>query len=73
MEWVGAHSAGGCARTEAKPSKKTFTPSDRDIQPKRRTKRIEEQATDAKLATELTIGSVMSDHNEPKLYEFPNS
>ena len=73
MEWVGSQSAGGCARTEAKPSNKTFTPSDRDIRPKRRTKRIEEQAADAKLATELAIGSMMSDHNEAKLNEFPNS
>ena len=73
LEWVGAQSAGGCARTEAKPSNKTFTPSDRDIRPKRRTKRIEEQAADAKFATDLAIGSVMSDHNEAKLYEVPNS
>ena len=49
MEWVGAQSAGGCVRTEAKPSNKTFTPPDRDIRPKRRTKRIKEQAADAKL------------------------
>ena len=73
MEWVGAQSAGGCARTEAKPSNKTFTPSDRDIRPNRRTKWIEEQAADAKLATDWTIGSVMSDHNEANLHEFPNS
>ena len=63
----------GCARTEAKPSNKTFTPSDRDIRPKRRTKRIEEQAADAKLTTEMIIGSMMSDQNEAKLNEFPNS
>ena len=73
MEWVGAQSAGDCARTEAKPSNKTFTPSDRDIRPKRRTKWIEEQAADAKLTTEMIIGSMMSDQNEAKLNEFPNS
>ena len=73
IEWVGAQSAGGCARTEAKPSNKTFTPSVRDIRPKRRTKWIEEQAADAKLTTEMIIGSMMSDQNEAKLNEFPNS
>ena len=59
LERQQSKSAGGCARTEAKPSNKTFTPSDRDIRPKRRTKRIEEQAADAKLATELAIGSMI--------------
>ena len=63
----------GCARTEAKPSNKTFITSDRDIQPKRSNKRIEEQAACAKLITEMTIGSMMSDQNEAKLNEFPNS
>ena len=73
LEWVGAQSAGGCARTEAKPSNKTFTPSDRDIRPNRRTKRIEDQAADAKYVSDLAIGSMMSDHIEAKLYEVPNS
>ena len=73
FQHIRAQSAGGCARTEAKPSNKTFTPSDRDIRPKRRTKQIEEQAADAKLTTEMIIGSMMSDQNEAKLNEFPNS
>ena len=63
----------GNVRTEAKPSNKTFTLSDRDIEPKWKTKRIKEQTANAKLATELTIGSVISDNNEAKFHAFPNS
>ena len=64
MEWVGARSAGGCARTEAKPSNKTVTPSDRELRLRQRTKRIEEQAADAKLATERAIGSMIKQSHE---------
>ena len=53
----------GCVRTEAKPSNKTFTPSDRDIRPKRRTKHIKEQVADldAELTIERTIGFINCD------------
>ena len=39
--------------------KETFTPSDRVLRSRFRTKQDEEQATDAKNTTESTIGSVM--------------
>ena len=71
MDW--SPECWGCTRTETKPSNKTFTLSGHDIQPNRRTKRIKEQTAVAKLATELTIGSMINDHNEAKLHEFPNS
>ena len=64
LEWVGARSAGGCARTEAKPSNKTVTPSDRELILGQSTKRIEEQAADAKLATERAIGSMIKQSHE---------
>ena len=50
-----------------KPNNKTFTPADRGIWPKWRTKRIKEQAADFKLTTEMTIGAMMGDYNAEKL------
>ena len=46
----------GLCENRGQTQQQNFHPSDRDIRPKRRTKRIEEQAANAKLTTEMTIG-----------------
>ena len=72
MEWVGAQGSGVLQEQRPNPATKlsphltvTFDPNI--------TKRIKEQAADAKLTTDMTSSFMMSDQIEAKLNEFPHS
>ena len=58
-EWVGAPVLSTLCERKEVGRKETVTPSDRELRLRQRTKRIEDQASDAKLTTERAIGSMM--------------
>lgn len=73
-EWVGAPVAGSPCERRKGLARETFTSSDRVLRSRLRTKLDEVQATDAKLATECSIGSVRrSARIEAKLKANSNS
>jgi len=58
-EWVGAPVLSTLCERKEVGRKETVTPSDRELRLRQRTKRIEDQASDANLTTERAIGSKM--------------
>ena len=73
-EWVGAPVTQSLCKRKIDRVKETFTPSDRALRTRPVTKLVEDQASDVKLATENTIGSVKkSSCNEAKQNRIQNS